>query len=339
MNKTTTLPQEFAPLRNRINHVQQKVGGKEYSSSCPRCGGSIHSNNELPDRFCMWPVSDATGGPLGWCRRCDYKWFPDKEEDYHPPTPEEVAYNLREHEKRIEEEIRQREVALAEVRKQRKWIEYHSNLDKTTKRLWFSRGINDEFWINFWKLGYDPEYKLWKKEEEKWVNWWTSPTLVIPLFGIGWKANNIKHRLLKVPDNERKYHQEYYNAPQAPFICDPDMTEKNSLLLVEGEIKAMVTYVTLDDPKMQVIGLPSMCPESGVLDMLSGYDPIYFCPDPDAFGANGNGSPAGKVSKMLGLERVRIIQLPGKIDDLIVEKSLDKKTLKNLLKMGRRYKK
>ena len=186
--------------------------------------------------------------------------------------------------------------------------------------------------------GYQPDFKLWKMETDRWLNWWSGESITIPAKTYGGDVMQIKHRIIDPPQN-RKYHQEYYDAGQFPFICDVDR-KSGGLVLVEGEIKSQVTFITMDTVDMQCIGLPSMTPEDAIYELLDNYDPIYFIPDPDAFNRKDktkSGSPAGQMAKRLGLERVRVVQIPQKIDDAINAGLIDKSGLYQLMKMGRRY--
>ena len=84
--RESQLPPEFIELSGQVQYVRERVRGKEWSSSCPKCGGSPHSHGEFPDRFRMWTKSKI-GKPFGWCRACDYKWT--SERDYKP-DPEKI---------------------------------------------------------------------------------------------------------------------------------------------------------------------------------------------------------------------------------------------------------
>ena len=109
-------------------------------------------------------------------------------------------------------------------------------------------------------------------------------------------------------------------------MCDPDR-KSGPLFLCEGEIKAMVTFQTMDSTMVQVAGMPSKRPSDTLLETLKDYEPIYLCPDPDAFHDNS----VAKLCDSLG-KRVRIVQLPGKIDDLINAGMLDKAGLRRYVR-------
>lgn len=329
------LPLEFAELDNRVNHVKQKTAN-EYSSSCPECGGVVHQNGEWPDRFRLWLRSDTTGGPFGWCRKCDYKWFPGKEEEWEPPDPAELerrAKSIKEQKELLEKEIAE---AQAVLKKSERWLEYHENLTMQARSIWNSRGIPDDF-INWWRLGYNDSFDLWRKENGSWESWWQSPTLTIPAWGHGWEIQNIKHRLLNLPNQpgEYRYRYEKSGMKDPPFICDPDK-DSGPLFIAEGEIKSMVTYATIYKEGIQVAGIATKTPSDRTAKMFENYEPIWLCLDPDAYRVTKGHSAAERLGEMLGKERVRFIELPDKIDDLINMGALDYPMIKRLMNTARR---
>ena len=50
------LPPEFMALIGQVDYIH-KVSENEYHSSCPNCGGELHSDGSWPDRFVMWRSS------------------------------------------------------------------------------------------------------------------------------------------------------------------------------------------------------------------------------------------------------------------------------------------
>lgn len=239
----------------------------------------------------------------------------------------------------LEQKIAEAQAALERLRSAKSWVTYHDKINTESRKLWHQRGISDS-WINFWQLGYSDDFTLWRRSEDgQWIDWWHSPTLTIPIWSYGWDVANVKHRLLKTECEESKvpkYIQEYKGVPASPFLCDPD-TNKGKLLILEGEIKAMVTYAFLDDPSMQIVGLPSCTPSQDMLSIFDNFDPIYMCLDPDAYVPRIDGTTAAeRAASLLGESRVRLFMIPGmKIDDAIIGGHLSKKTLRRMIGMGR----
>jgi hypothetical protein len=112
-------------------------------------------------------------------------------------------------------------------------------------------------------------------------------------------------------------------------MCDPDAAWNASrILIVEGEIKAMVVYQTLDDPSVQVIGIPGKTAAQQVITALGeGGRDVVICLDPDAQ------AESQALARQVG---GRVLQLVDKIDDAILAGSLDKPAMKWLLKTARR---
>ena len=302
----STLPVEFMSLG--ITGEVWKKSPNEYASACPKCGGK--------DRFVMWIKSETTGGPFAKCvRHCDFQWWPEMDNDWRP-TAEEIAERMRASELRLQQEIKIAQDTLQELREAQLWMDYHENLTKPTRQLWMSRGLTD-WWQDWWKLGA------------------TNTTLTIPIWGNGWQVNNIKHRVLE-PNGTGKYYQEKKGVPAASFICDPDRTF-GPLFVCEGEIKAMVTFATIDATTIQVAGIPIATPSQDMVDLFAEYDPVYLCPDPDTFAQNGkNETQVERLISLFGNHQVRVVQLPDKIDDLINMGAIDKDLLRELLRSARK---
>lgn len=330
MRREYPIPSGFEGLTGKVDYVQKKTMS-EYSSSCPKCGGNQHQNGDWPDRFRMF----TNGKVRGWCRQCDFNWYPDLEEDWRPDA-EEIAKRAKAAEESLQREIEKAQSVLGEMRHARQWLEYHDQLTPNARAMWKLRGISETF-IDYWQLGFSDTFDLWRKNGETWENWWQTSTLTIPIWGYDWEVNNIKHRLVNVPPNGPKYKQEKSGIPAAPFICDPDR-KNGHLLICEGEIKSMVTFQTIDSATIQVAGIPTVTPSSEMVDSFKEYDPIYICLDPDAYQrpSRDTQSPIERVVNLFGNKTVKVIELPDKIDDLIVDGLLDKDSLRGAFKRARR---
>lgn len=227
--------------------------------------------------------------------------------------------------RRLEEEIAKAQKALTELREVQSWVEYHKHLDDDDGRprtMWESRGVPE--WYQDWlKLGYDPSHVFWAGAE------YQSPTLTIPIYEPQtWNVLNVKHRLLgKISDQFGKYRPEKSGLPAQLFPASPDLPISGKVFVVEGEVKAMVTWVTLGDAEAQVIGLPSKNPNEAMIKQLSACDDVTLCLDPDA-------DPLS-VGRQIDT-RVRVMRLPDKIDDYIIANKLDGDWLKNQLRMARK---
>lgn len=289
----------------------------------------------------------ANGDVIGFVmemERCDFRQAITMLGGGQPVSPERQVQIAREAAERtareLEDKIRQAQKALEDLRKAQTWERYHEDMDDKARQMWRSRGITDGF-IDLWQLGYSEDYTLWRKDGAAWVDWWHSPTLTIPVWGNGWQVNNVKHRLVNAPPEGGKYHQEKRNVPAAPFVCNPDIS-KGPLFLAEGEIKAMNVYQVLDDPRWQVEGLPAARPDDSIWAQFDGYEPVYLCLDPDAKIRPVSQDSKPRLSAVenaihkLGSGRVRLVDLPDKIDDMINQNGLGKDWVKLVIRQARR---
>jgi len=156
--RESSLPLEFVELQGKVSYVRERMRGKEWSSSCPKCGGIPHQNGELPDRFRMWPKSKI-GKPFGWCRACGYKWTSEKDYKPDPAKIEQWRQERLAEEQRIKAEA---ETAIKLLTDKHKWDEYYSWLmsDGVAAAYWKGAGIEDSYWWGEWKLGFDPMHTI-----------------------------------------------------------------------------------------------------------------------------------------------------------------------------------
>ena len=327
------IPQE---LEQQVSYLK-KVSHDEYSSSCPNCGGSIHHDGSQPDRFRIFLQSKTTGGVMGWCRQCDYMWFPDDQEKYIAPSPEILQKRAAAVKQLEKEQIEGYLINIKEMQKGKPWEKYNQALaDHPEIIALFEERLIEDFWIDYWQLGYCDRKAYSYKD-----GLYYCPSVTIPLqASISREVFNIRHRLLHPVDTGNKYRPEIGGLPSGLFLCDLDRPLEGKCLIVEGEFKAMTTYLKLNDPDMHVVGIPGKKPNGRMFKKLDKCDPIYICMDPDAYVSERGGQPAiTRLAKMInerGKDRARIITVPGKIDDMIAAGYLDQAALEALLKTARK---
>ncbi len=321
--KESPLPLEFSLLSGKVHYVRERVRGKEWSSSCPNCGGEPHPNGELPDRFRMWTVGKI-GKPFGWCRVCNYKWFNDKDVKPDPEKIEQWRKERIEYETRIKEEA---ELAIKNLTDVHKWEEYYSwlKVDKVASAYWRGAGIQDEYWWGEWKLGYDPMHSFWFDSDNGWVEHKT-PTATIAVRDITGRIINIKHRLLN-PFQGVKYRMEYRTHIEPIFISNLELKNPEFVIKCEGEKKAAVTWLTLDSMKVQAYGLPKS-PSDEMLESIKAKVIIDIL-DPDV-------KVSERVKNIYKDVDYRVLRLPSKIDDMILFANLEKQDLRAMLKQARK---
>lgn len=324
--KESPLPPEFQELSGKVYYVRERIRGREWSSSCPKCGGQPHSHGEFPDRFRMWTKSKI-GKPFAWCRVCNYKWTSEKDYKPDPARIEQWRLERIEYEKQKKAEAEQ---AISNLTNAHKWESYYSWLksDGIAGDYWRGAGISDEYWWREWQLGYDPHHSFWYDTGEGWKEHYT-PTATIPVRDITKRIINIKHRLLKPDPNGVKYRMEYATNTEPVFISNLDIEKPDFIIKCEGEKKAAVTFLAIDSPKIQVYGLPKS-PSDEMLQAIKAKRIIDIV-DPDV-----KEKEIERTAENYTDIDYSVIRLPIKIDDFIQSARLTKEDLRGIIKQARR---
>lgn len=321
MFREDQLPVQFAPLAAKVHYVHKK-SSNEYSSSCPDCGGSPHADGSMPDRFIMLINSTATGKAFAFCRRCGLKWWEDKEKG-NDLTPEQKRAWIMEQEKRAADALREAESqykrTLSLLSSEKHWLRYHENLTAETRKLWRYRGIPDS-WQDRWCLGYCNSFSAWVGDTE-----YLTPSLTIPIQEKD-QVLNIRHRLINPPYPHDKYRPERKGLGTPPFLANADLAyDAERFLVVEGEIKAGVTYIAMDDKNLQVIGVTGTNSWENVVSKIAKKE-TWVCFDP---GAEKHARDFAKAVNG------KVFSLPVKIDDAIIAGSLEKKSILGMMRSAR----
>lgn len=319
MRREADLPAPFAALTGKVSFVQQHTP-TEYSSTCPKCGGSLHPDASWPDRFRLFCDSH----PTAWCRRCGFLWYPDQAEGYTPPTAEQLERFRQERIAAEEARKRSAERALAILQDQHLWERYYEQAGEVGRAYWRKRGIPNCF-QDLWQLGYVTQREFYIANAPYYTD-----TATIPIFSEGWAIANIKHRLIDPPDNGKdKYRYEISGQPAPAFLCDPDKPLLGHVIAIEGEIKAAVTFAALDDPSLTVIGLPGVTPHAKIISQLSQAERVTLITDP------GSQIETWRLCKQIGLKKTRVLIPPTKIDDMILAARLRRADIVNLLQQAK----
>jgi len=307
--KPASLPAPFAALAGKVDHVRQ-VSATEFCGSCPQCGDQGHHGRDLPDRFRMF-LDDH---PTGWCRRCSYLWYPDMA-DANTPKPSRAQLDAWRREQIQREEARKRsaEIALAHLRDEQLWEVYYAALDDQARSYWRRRGVPDAF-VDYWRLGWARARRFGGVQCD---------SATIPLFGEAGDVLNIKHRLQD--ESAGRYRYELIGLEAPPFLCKPGESVGGHVIAVEGEIKSMVTFATLDDASVCMIGLPGTNPAAGIIDTLKRADRVTLVMDP---GAKRDGID---LARQIGIAKTWLLVPPVKIDDGILAAGLDSREVRQVL--------
>jgi hypothetical protein len=339
-----SLPSEFAELAGKVEYVVKR-GHEEWSSSCPNCSGAPHPDGTPPDRFRMFLRSKVTMRPFGWCRSCGFKWHEGKfTGSRHQYTKEEQE--AMERERREYEEARAKQVSqtILLLEQERIWERYHKQINDDPEAMaeFARRGITDSYWLDYWQLGYCPTKYIKASNSE---DCFTSSTVTIPIFeSKTCRVLNVRHRILHTPPEHKdeKYRPEIKGLPSALFLADYERPLTGPALLVEGEFKAMTTYLCANDANLHVIGLPSKSPDTELLKLLVNCEPIYICLDPDAYYVTDAQLARHQVvtaAERLAREfagRARFLHPVGKIDDLILAHHVTQTDLRHMMNTARK---
>lgn len=336
------IPELRTNLVDRIGKYAslRKVAAHEWASPCPRCGGSDRFRvNDEKGWFCRTCQGEPGSGGH-WGDYADFMQFLSGwtlRETLHSLgmdrklTPAEIAA-LDTERKAAQEKARAEEFAKqSEVHSRLtsgNWQRYHDNLNSIpeARAMWNRRGLSDG-WIDFYHLGYCLPRDWWGK--------FFSDSLTIPYLRIdngAFRVVNLKHRILIDNPPMGKYLPELSGAGSQLFYAnyyDPTPAGKN-LLIVEGEIKAMVTWSCLGEtgywPAWSVIGIPGHGWREEWVHIFNLAERVFICLDPD-----GDAQRAAKRLVNCMADRAKNILLPEKIDDLIAMNILDGSKLVEIL--------
>lgn len=248
-----------------------------------------------------------------WCRRCGYSQFAEnviRASTLPSLTPQElqaIAERAQAERQRREKELQAR---LSEFTTAELWIELNRRMNEDNRQWWAARGIARD-WQDFWKLGYRAEKDAYS----------------IPYFDVAFHPVTIQYRLTHPDQPNDKYRWEY-GLHSAPYITRPDMPITGPVLICEGAIKAMVTHVLGTLGKMQVLAVPSKADFADVETLIEKCSRVFILLDPDA------GDKARELATNIG-QRARLVDLPGKVDDLILDYGLTPHSLRMALKYAR----
>lgn len=254
----------------------------------------------------MWTNAHGKNKVLGWCRRCNYIWFP---ENKVPMNKIEFEQWRREQLAIEEERRRSAEKAIKNLQSEKLWETYNKLLNDWSIGILKEWGIRKD-WADFWKLGMMPDYTVHGDSGE-----YHTPAITIPIWQQDGSVANVKLRTLNPKSANDRYRSLYKTGVPFTFTAFPKM-KSDTCLLVEGEKKAMVC-AEWSESKFQVVGLPTKTPDPETLDSLKSFGKITVILDPDA-----EKDALPRLVKMLGVERCEVVCLPDKVDDMIVQYGL-----------------
>lgn len=326
------LPTELVELSSKVNYVQQK-SRNEFSSSCPACGGHVHSDGSLPDRFIILVRSRATGGPLGLCRKCGHKWWPGKESGQ---AISEETLRLLEQQAEVyrAQTEEQRAAKLASFTTQELWLELNRRMREEQRAWWESQGV-DEKWQNYLKLGYT-DSKAYQSGGEL----MHSPAYTIPYFHANWEFCTMQYRLVN-PDNPKDRYRFEGGLGSTYYMVTPSLPISDVAFVFEGAKKGIVAKRYADYPATHLC-IPSASDwrRSGILEVVKNCSSVYILLDPDTFvrpkDARMNWMPQAVLFAEAVGKAARIVELPVKADDGFVQYGMEAEDFLEAVKQARR---
>jgi hypothetical protein len=299
--------------------------------SCPLHGGSdtnaFHVYTDAGKQYWKCFSGDCGGGDAidfvrvwrGWEFKQAYEFLGgDVQSD---PSEMKRLADVR-HEKALAELLDKQnrmDAARKELQVAERHLLYHDSMGQWARDLWNDRGI-DEGMQDFWKLGACEDFVI--------NGDYHTPTLSIPIFDTDMNLLNIKHRLIKPPKPNDKYRPERSGLGAfPPFLALPSMGYDGDLIIVmEGEIKAMVTWTRVSGIDVQCIGVPGRSQFRSMADKIGGKN-VLVIPDP---GAEKDAFDFARQVKG------KYLPMPEKIDDYILANDMNSNDLFALLKQARK---
>ncbi len=330
---------DLITIAEQAGAEMKRVSANDYRSACPIHGGdnktafTVYVDGGVQKYKCFTRDECGTGDVIDFVQKwrgCSFndacEWLGGEKTINQEEQNRIIEARAINEIKRLEDATNKALQVLAELRQTQTWLKYHQTLenDRSKQALWELEGIPIE-WQNYWSLGYCNSFTYSTPE-----GIYNTPTMTIPIFtGEDWELQNIKHRLMKPYNPKDKYRPEKSGLQSSPFFCDPEkMYQAERILIVEGEKKAMVTYLTIENNNIQVIGLPGKNQWKSIADKIKGQS-VYIWLDPDAY------QEAIEFSKLIN---GRVINVAMKIDDAINEGVLTKRGIYNLLSTSRKVK-
>jgi hypothetical protein len=348
------IPELHTNLVDRIGKYThlRKIAAHEWAGPCIRCGGR--------DRFRVsdqkgWFCRECTGEPGSTGKWNDYADFTSIMLHWtlaqtlqsiganRKLSPAEITALDAERKTRQEQERKAEQQTQAQVHQRltdcRDWREYAGYMQAPEYRaLWHKRGLSDN-WIDYYALGYCPN-RTWNGPDGT----FESDSLTIPYFRPAfkriddheefdhWHVIGLQHRLLTPNAPGGKYRPHLAGAGKHLFYADIYQRGPTAydLLIVEGEIKAIITetalWVDQDKiaPNLSVVGVPGKGWREEWVTEFQQSPRVTICLDPDA------ADSAKRLAQMIG-PQAQVILLPDKIDDLINIQVLDGWKLLQLL--------
>ena len=311
----------------------EKAGGQPDRSgrcACPIHGGkdtnAFHIYTEAGKQKWKCFSGDCGGGDAidfvrawrGWDFKQSYE-FLGGDTQYDPAEMKRLADERHARaQAELEDKQRRMEAARKELQVAEKHLYYHQTMGQWARDQWTARGL-DEGLQDFFTLGGCADFLVGEHH---------TPTLTIPIFSEESVLLNIKHRLLNPKNPKDKYRPETHGLGAfPPLLAVPAMGyDGEMVVVVEGEIKAMVTWAHLPAFDFQVIGVAGKNAFKPLAEKLQGKN-VVVIPDPQ-----GEKEAVELARAVAG----RVLTVPDKIDDYLIAADVKSDNFYQALRQARR---
>lgn len=320
-------------VKTDLFDLVEKAGGeigRDGRCACPLHGGKdanafhVYSDGGKQKWKCF--SGDCGGGDAldfvqkwrGWDLKQAYE-FLGGEQQYDPQEMKRLAD---ERHARAQAELLDKQQRMEAARKElqvaEKHLYYHDTMGEWAVEMWNRRGL-DEGLQSFFTLGACSDFVV--------VDYHT-PTLTIPIFSEENTLLNIKHRLVNPKNPKDKYRPETHGLGAfPPLLAIPAMGYDGELVIVvEGEIKAMVTWAHLPAFDFQVIGVAGRNSFKPLTEKLFGKK-VVVIPDP------GAEKEAFEFTRSV---QGRIFYTPEKIDDYLISANITSDNFYKAIRQARK---
>ncbi len=233
--------------------------------------------------------------------------------DDHELRLRRLEYQQREQARQIEEQER-RLSALEQIHNCTDHLRYHKTMPPAALEYWYRAGMRPET-IAKYQLGYCPRCPTDEKER---------PSYTIPVISNG-KLWNIRHRLVHAANGD-KYRPHIAGLRNVLFNGDALRENAKDILIVEGEKKSIIAA---QEGFLNVGVMGKTGFDEAWVSKFDKFRRVNVCYDPDGL------NRAVAVAALFG-GRGRVVVLPGKFDDLIVEDGATADDIQDFIDLGKK---
>lgn len=208
---------------------------------------------------------------------------------------------------------------------------YQKAMGDVQRDYWHAEGITDES-IQRYGLGYCPERTF----EGEGGQTFRSPAYTLPhVDPRTLQLVNCQYRIIDLPPGGGGKYRQEPGLPPASFWTLPKVVEGPGAVVVEGGKKAIVLS-QLVNRRLQVIGLPGATPPEELYLELEGFDVLWFIFDPGKGQEHSIARAKAETrAKDYLRDRVRIVSIPVKPDDAVVQYGYTVADFRELLAQAR----